>query len=80
MALLDLPKEPCLCQSVVCFYAQVYVRMKVTYLPAYVPSEVERHDADLYASNVRTVMAAASGQELSDMTNTDNMYVFVAIL
>jgi hypothetical protein len=54
--------------------------MQVTYLSAYVPSEVERLDADLYASNVRTVMAAASGQELSDMTNTDNMYDFVAIL
>ena len=40
---------------------QVYNRMEVEILPAYYPSEREQNDPQLYANNVREVMAKALG-------------------
>lgn len=38
---------------------QVYQTLQVTFLPVYEPSEAEQADAELYAENVRAVMATA---------------------
>lgn len=43
----------------------LYVRMEVTVLPVYRPSDDEKADAALYAANVRGAMAAAASLPLS---------------
>jgi len=40
---------------------QMYNRMEITFLPPYAPSEAERADASLFASNVRARLAAELG-------------------
>jgi len=44
---------------------------EIEYLPVYHPSEAERADPRLYASNVRSVMAAALGIPVTDYTYDD---------
>eukprot|EP00117_Sycon_ciliatum_P046925 scpid76660/ scgid33565/ Lysophosphatidylcholine acyltransferase 2; 1-acylglycerophosphocholine O-acyltransferase; 1-alkylglycerophosphocholine O-acetyltransferase; Acetyl-CoA:lyso-platelet-activating factor acetyltransferase; Acyltransferase-like 1 len=38
----------------------------VQYLPVYTPSDAEKHDAQLYAANVRRLMAAELGKPVND--------------
>ncbi len=54
---------------------QVYNRVHVEYLPTYEPSEDEKRDPDLYASNVRALMAKASGRIVCNHSNYDALYV-----
>lgn len=37
--------------------AQFYSRCEIEFLPVYTPSEEEKADANLYAKNVRDIMA-----------------------
>ncbi|KAM8721481.1 hypothetical protein ACLKA7_007370 [Drosophila subpalustris] len=50
---------------------QFYNRCEVEYLPVYTPSPAEVADANLYASNVRQVMAKALGVPTSDYSFED---------
>ena len=50
---------------------QVYNRLRVTYLPVYVPSDAEKANPDLYARNVRRAMADAVGCETSEHSFED---------
>ncbi|OWZ21863.1 Lysophosphatidylcholine acyltransferase [Phytophthora megakarya] len=54
---------------------QVYNRMEVEILPTYYPSECEQNDPQLYANNVREVMAQALG-----VPTTNHAYEDVAML
>ncbi|KAK1931341.1 Lysophosphatidylcholine acyltransferase 2 [Phytophthora citrophthora] len=54
---------------------QVYNRLEVEVLPAYYPSEREQNDPQLYANNVREVMAQALG-----IPTTNHAYEDVAML
>mmetsp|Transcript_418 Transcript_418/g.736 ORF Transcript_418/g.736 Transcript_418/m.736 type:complete len:338 (+) Transcript_418:471-1484(+) len=45
--------------------------LRVQYLPVYTPSEAEKADPELYASNVRLAMAKAGGLGLSKLTLED---------
>ncbi|XP_017463955.1 PREDICTED: lysophosphatidylcholine acyltransferase-like, partial [Rhagoletis zephyria] len=46
--------------------AQFYSRCEIEFLPVYTPSEEEKADANLYAQNVRDVMAKALGVPTSE--------------
>ncbi|XP_077314170.1 lysophosphatidylcholine acyltransferase 2 [Lithobates pipiens] len=50
---------------------QFCTNVEVEFLPVYVPSEEEKKDYFLYASNVRNVMAKALGLPLTDHTYED---------
>ncbi|XP_039498359.1 lysophosphatidylcholine acyltransferase [Drosophila santomea] len=50
---------------------QFYNRCEIEYLPVYTPSEDEVADANLYANNVREVMAKALGVPTSDYSFED---------
>ncbi|XP_022208770.2 lysophosphatidylcholine acyltransferase isoform X2 [Drosophila obscura] len=50
---------------------QFYNRCEVEYLPVYQPNEAEMADANLYANNVREVMAKALGVPTSDYSFED---------
>ncbi|XP_034665750.1 lysophosphatidylcholine acyltransferase [Drosophila subobscura] len=50
---------------------QFYNRCEVEYLPVYQPNEAEMADANLYANNVRKVMAKALGVPTSDYSFED---------
>lgn len=54
---------------------QVYNRLEVEILPVYYPSEQEQHDSQLYANNVREVMAQTLG-----IPTTNHAYEDVAML
>ncbi|KAG7378069.1 Lysophosphatidylcholine acyltransferase 2 [Phytophthora pseudosyringae] len=54
---------------------QVYNRLEVEILPAYYPSEREQNDPQLYANNVRDVMATALG-----IPTTNHAFEDVAML
>jgi len=50
---------------------QFYIKAKVTYLDVYYPSLEEKDNAELYADNVRQVMADYSHIPCSDLRNED---------
>ncbi|XP_068141291.1 lysophosphatidylcholine acyltransferase [Drosophila tropicalis] len=50
---------------------QFYNRCEIEYLPVYTPSAAEKADANLYAQNVREVMAKALGVPTSDYSFED---------
>lgn len=41
--------------------SKLYTRLEVEFLPVYIPNEEEKADPNLYADNVRKVMAEALG-------------------
>jgi 1-acyl-sn-glycerol-3-phosphate acyltransferase len=47
--------------------------VEITHLPIYYPSEDEKKDPELYAENVRKLMAKVSNLELSSSTREDKM-------
>ena len=47
---------------------QIHIRSEIHFLPRYVPTQEEIHDAQLYADNVRKYMAKYAGIGLCDMT------------
>lgn len=50
--------------------ASFYSRCEIEYLPVYVPSQAEKADANLYAQNVREVMAKyVSANNLNNIEN-----------
>ncbi|XP_004535128.1 lysophosphatidylcholine acyltransferase [Ceratitis capitata] len=51
--------------------AQLYSRCEIEFLPVYTPSEEEIADANLYANNVREVMAKALGVPTSEYSYED---------
>ncbi|XP_011200429.2 lysophosphatidylcholine acyltransferase [Bactrocera dorsalis] len=51
--------------------AQFYSRCEIEFLPVYTPSEEEKVDANLYAKNVRDVMAKALGVPTSEYSFED---------
>ncbi|XP_054728941.1 lysophosphatidylcholine acyltransferase [Anastrepha obliqua] len=51
--------------------AQFYNRCEIEFLPVYTPSEEEKVDANLYAQNVREVMAKALGVPTSEYSYED---------
>ncbi|XP_017474168.1 PREDICTED: lysophosphatidylcholine acyltransferase [Rhagoletis zephyria] len=51
--------------------AQFYSRCEIEFLPVYTPSEEEKADANLYAQNVRDVMAKALGVPTSEYSFED---------
>ncbi|XP_025126521.2 lysophosphatidylcholine acyltransferase 1 [Bubalus bubalis] len=50
---------------------QFHSRVEIEFLPVYTPSEEEKKDPALYASNVRRVMAEALGVAVTDYTFED---------
>nr|XP_044635447.1 lysophosphatidylcholine acyltransferase 1 isoform X1 [Equus asinus] len=50
---------------------QFHNQVEIEFLPVYSPSEAEKKDPVLYASNVRRVMAAALGVPVTDYTYED---------
>ncbi|KAM5328148.1 lysophosphatidylcholine acyltransferase 1 isoform 2-T2 [Glossophaga mutica] len=50
---------------------QLHNRIEIEFLPVYSPSEEEKKDPALYASNVRRVMAEALGVSVTDYTFED---------
>ena len=58
-----------------CDPTQVYNRARIEYLPEYEPSAAEKADPDLYASNVRAVMAAKGHRVLCNHSNYDGLLV-----
>jgi len=47
-------------------FAQFYMQMEVSFLPLYRPSEEEKRDPNLYAKNVRAVIAKELGAAVTD--------------
>ena len=62
----DQPHGVALC--ILYTVCQLHVYAEVEFLPPYTPSEAEKKDAQLFADNVRKVMAEAAGVTLCNMS------------
>ena len=58
-------------QTFIWTISQFHVYQELQFLPVYQPSEAEKNDPNLYAENVRKIMAKAAGLPLSDATLDD---------
>mgnify|MGYP002062177590 CR=1 FL=1 len=53
------------------------IRLEIIHLPVYVPSDAERHDARLYANNVRALIARELALPVHDVTFRDKLAYMV---
>ena len=60
------------------FLCQVYTKIDVEFLPVYVPNEIEREDAGVFAAGVRSVMAAELGVPTTDHSYEDSFLAAIA--
>ncbi|CUT99017.1 acetyltransferase [Echinococcus multilocularis] len=50
---------------------QPYITLEIEFLPVYIPNEVEKEDPQLYAKNVRAVMAKAANLPTTELSFDD---------
>uniref|UniRef100_A0A5K3EIH8 PlsC domain-containing protein n=2 Tax=Mesocestoides corti TaxID=53468 RepID=A0A5K3EIH8_MESCO len=58
---------------------QPYTTLEIEFLPVYVPSEAEKEDPKLYATNVRAVMAKAANLPTTDLSFDDCRRIRTAV-